>query len=269
VRVLADASGRFASTLRSLKRFVHDRYLLFLGVGGAAVAIAVALILVSVLGSSSADSTPSSPMTTAAGPGGNARPTKVPGAAATAALFKRIPQSLNQLGDPNAKVTMIEFADPQCPYCRQFALDALPAIVREYVRAGKVKLVLFGIQIIGPNSEDGLRAVYAAGLQGKLWEFSDLLYKSQGAENSGWITDDRLRRIGDSIPGFDTDKMMADRSSPDVDAALAASSQQASNARVNQTPTFFAGPTGGRLEQMAITSLTPEAFRPTLEALTE
>ena len=162
---------------------------------------------------------------------------------------------------------MVEFADPQCPFCRQFALDALPTIVKEYVRTGKTKLVYFGIAIIGPNSEPGLRAIYAAGLQGKLWNFSDLLYKSQGAENSGWITDDLLRQIGSSIPGFDTGRMFADMQSDQVSAALAASAQQASSARVDQTPTFFAGPTNGRLQQVPLTALTADAFRPTLDAL--
>jgi protein-disulfide isomerase len=253
-----------------MKRLLHGRTALFFGVGVVAAGIALALILVSVLGSSGGSSasptTTSAPTTAADSP--PAQTTKAPGAAATAALFQGIPQRLNQLGKTNAKVTMVEFADPQCPYCRQFAVDALPAIVKEYVRTGKVKLIFFGIEIIGPNSDQGLRATYAAGLQGKLWNFSDLLYKSQGAENSGWITDALLRQIGDSIPGFDTEKMMVDRSSSAVEAALAASSQQASNAHVNQTPTFFAGPTGGRLQQIAVSSLTPEAFRPTLDALT-
>jgi protein-disulfide isomerase len=253
-----------------MKRLLHGRTALFLGVGVVAAGIALALILVSVLGSSGGSSasptTTSAPTTAADSP--PAQTTKAPGAAATAALFKGIPQRLNQLGKADAKVTMVEFADPQCPYCRQFALDALPAIVKEYVRTGKVKLIYFGIEIIGPNSEQGLRATYAAGLQGRLWNYSDLLYKSQGAENSGWITDALLRQIGDSIPGFDTEKMMVDRSSSAVEAALAASSQQASNAHVNQTPTFFAGPTGGRLQQIPVSSLTPEAFRPTLDSLT-
>lgn len=251
-----------------MKRYFHGRNALVLGVGVAALAIALVLILVSVLGSSSAETTPSPPSTTTTGGSKIApAPPKAPGAAATAALFRGIPQRLNQLGKPSAKVTMVEFADPQCPYCARFALDALPAIVREYVRTGKVKLVYFGIEIIGPNSEQGLRATYAAGLQGKLWNFSDLLFKSQGAENSDWITDSLLRRIGDSIPGLVTEKMMADRSSAEVEAALAASEQQASSARVNRTPTFFAGPTGGRLQQIPLTALTPEAFRPTLDAL--
>jgi protein-disulfide isomerase len=252
-----------------MKSLLHGRNLVFLVVGVAAVVIALPLILFSVLGSgSSAEPLPVTfPTETATGPTSTARVSKAPGAASTAALFRGIPQHLNQLGMPNAKVTMIEFADPQCPYCRQFALQALPAIVREYVRTGKVKLVQFGIQIIGPNSEQGLRAIYAAGLQGKFWQFADLLYKSQGAENSGWISDALLRRIGNSIPGFDPDRMFADRNSNDVGAALAASEQQAANARVRSTPSFFAGQTGGTLQQMAISSLTPAAFRPTLDAL--
>jgi len=247
---------------------LHGRNLVFLVVG-VAVLIAVPLILFSALGSdgSAEPLRVTFPTETAAGPTPTTRVPKAPGATSTAALFRGIPQQLNQLGNPNAKVTMIEFADPQCPYCRQFALDALPAIVRDYVRTGKLKLIQFGIQIIGPNSEQGLRAIYAAGLQGKLWQFADLLYKSQGTENSGWITDDLLRRIGDSIPGFDTNRMFDDLHSSEVDAALAATEQQASSARVRSTPRFFAGRTGGTLQQVAISSLTPAAFRPTLDSL--
>lgn len=252
-----------------MKRFLHGRNLLYVGVGSAALVIATVLILVSVIGSSSAETTPSVPTTTTTNATGESTPAlpKAPGGAATEALFRGIPQQLNQLGNPKAKVTMIEFADPQCPYCRQYELDTLPAIIKEYVRTGKVKLVYFGIPIIGANSEQGLRAVYAAGLQNKLWNFSHLLFRSQGAENSGWITDDLLRRIGESIPGFDTQKMMADRPSAEVEAALSASAQQATNGRVDRTPTFFAGPTGGTLQQVPLTALTPEAFRPTLDAL--
>jgi protein-disulfide isomerase len=162
---------------------------------------------------------------------------------------------------------MIEFADLQCPFCREYAVSALPGLVDKYVRTGKVKFVFSGIHFLGPDSERALRAVYAAGLQGRLWEVLDLLYKSQGGENSGWVTDDLLRSVGASIPGFDTEKMLADMSSPEVDGAIAAADQQAQKAGVNQTPTFFAGPTGGTLQHIDLTALTPEAFTPTLDAL--
>jgi protein-disulfide isomerase len=252
-----------------MKRFLHGRNLVFVLVAVAAVVIAVSLILISVLSNTLSAEPPATvaPTETSTGPTATPSVPKAPGATATAALFRGIPQQLNQLGNPKAKVTMIEFADPQCPYCRQYELDTLPAIVREYVRTGKVKLIYFGIPIIGANSEQGLRAVYAAGLQNRLWNFSHLLYRSQGAENSGWITDDLLRRIGNSIPGFDSARMMADRQSSDVENALAASAQQATNGRVDRTPTFFAGPTGGTLQGIPVRSLTAAAFRPTLDAL--
>jgi hypothetical protein len=63
------------------------------------------------------------------------------GAAATRNLLGGIPQHGNVLGNPDAPVTVVEFADLQCPYCRMWALDTFPTVVREYVRPGKVKLV--------------------------------------------------------------------------------------------------------------------------------
>src|SRR5581483_4833538 len=96
-----------------------------------------------------------------------AAPARVPGAAATQKLFRGLPQTLNVLGDPKAPVTMVEFGDLQCPFCREYAIKALPAIVDEYVRPGKLKLVFTGLAFIGPDSEAALRATYAAGLQGK------------------------------------------------------------------------------------------------------
>jgi protein-disulfide isomerase len=241
---------------------------LFAAVGIAAVAIAVALILVSVVGGGSSDNSPPAPSTAAKATSTSAG-MKVPGAAETLKLLRGIPQRLNQLGSPKASATMIEFADLQCPFCREYTLNALPSIIDEYVRPQKVKLVFSGMRFIGPDSEKALRAVYAAGLQNRLWQFLDLLYKNQGAENSGWVTDDLLRSVGDSIPGFDTDKMIADSSSVEVTNALSVSDQQAQTARVNSTPTFFAGKTGGTLRHMNITALTPEAFRPTLDSLTK
>ena len=254
----------------------RNRNILLAALGGAA-ALALVLILVSVLGSSSAKS--SAPETTTAEPvrtlpvepdggtGTTPAPTKVPGAAATIDLFKGVPQTLNVVGKKTAPVTMIEFADLQCPYCREYAVSTLPGLVDKYVRTGKVKFVFSGMHFLGPDSDKALRAVYAAGLQGRLWEMLDLLYKSQGPENSSWVTDDLLRTIGASIPGFDTGKLFTDMSSPEVDTAIAAADQQAQKAGVNQTPTFFAGPTGGTLQHIDLTALTPQAFTPTLDAL--
>jgi protein-disulfide isomerase len=254
----------------------RNRNILLAALGGA-VAIALVLILVSVLGSSSGKA--SAPETTTAEPvrtlpvepdggtGTTPAPAKVPGAAATIALFKGVPQALNVVGKKTAPVTMIEFADLQCPYCRDYTKNALPALVTKYVRTGKAKFVFSGMHFLGPDSYKALRAVYAAGLQGHLWEMLDLLYKSQGGENTNWVTDDLLSSVGASIPGLDTEKMFADMSSPEVYAAITAGDQQAQKAGVRSTPTFFAGPTGGTLQHIDVTALTPRAFTPTLDTL--
>jgi len=252
-----------------MQGLLRSRRALVGAVGIVAVAIAGALILISALGSDGKQAAPTTPVSTGAAATAPAPPAWVPGAAATQKLFGGIPQTLNVLGDPKAPVTMVEFADLQCPFCGEYAIDALPAIVEEYVRPGKVKLVFTGLAFIGPDSETALRATYAAGLQGKLWNYLDLLYRNQGPENSGWVTDGLLRTVGESIPGLDADALMAGRSSAEVDDAIALSTQQARTARVDSTPTFFAGKTGGALEQVAVSSLTADAFRPTLDALTK
>jgi protein-disulfide isomerase len=236
-----------------MKQLLHGRNALVLGVGVVAVAIAVGLIVASQVGSG--------------GSGKTAPPARVDGAAETTRLFSGIPQHGNVLGRLGAPVTLVEFADIQCPYCAQFAVNVLPAIVREYVRPGKVKLVFNGMSFIGPDSETALRAAYAAALQGRLWNVVDLLYKNQGAENSGWVSESLLRSIGASVPGLDGTKMLDARDSADVNQALSLAAGQAEQAHVNSTPTFFAGKTGGTLQQIQLTALDPAPFRQTLDSL--
>src|ERR687895_662573 len=74
-----------------------------------------------------------------------------------------------------APVTLVEFVDLQCPYCREFAVDAFPALVEKYVRTGKVRIELRGLAFLGPDSERGLRAGFAAGRQGRMFDLMELL----------------------------------------------------------------------------------------------
>jgi protein-disulfide isomerase len=257
-----------------MRSFLSSRVGLFTAVGMAAVGIAAGLIVVSVVDSGSKQSEIGTPVTSSGPQPSTTSPgtttpdpaVTVTGGTATQKLLRGIPQQLNVLGNPKAPVTMVEFADLQCPFCREFSLDVLPAIIREYVRPGKVKLVFAGLAFIGSDSERALRATYAAGLQNRLWNYVNLLYRNQGPENSGWVTDDLLRAVGKATRGLDVNAMMAARPTADIDNAILATNQQATNAHVRETPTFFAGPTGGTLQQVGLSSLTPAAFRPALDA---
>ena len=254
-----------------MKDLLEKQWVLYTAVAVVAVGVASALITVSVTGGGGdkkdATAVTTAPAVTRPGSTTATEPAfSVTGAAATAALFKGIPQTLNVLGNPKAPVTMIEFADLQCPFCREYTLNALPTILKQYVRTGKVKLVFSGMAFLGPDSDKALRAVYAAGLQNRLWNMLDLLYRNQGPENSGWVSDDLLRAAG-TAAGLDVGRMMADRGSPQVANAMTATSQQAASAHVNSTPTFFAGPTGGTLNHVNVSSLTPAPFQQTFDAL--
>ena len=189
------------------------------------------------------------------------------GVAGTATLFGGIPQSGLVLGDPSAPVTLVEYADMQCPYCAEFARNVLPTIVKEYVRPGKVRLVFSGLSFIGPDSETALRAALAAGKQNRLWNFVELLYQNQGGENEGWVTDELLGAIAAAVPAVDVARLASDRSSAAIASEIAETQGRADAAGISSTPSFELGPTGGPLERLDVSSLDPAAFGPALDAL--
>jgi protein-disulfide isomerase len=184
----------------------------------------------------------------------------------TAALLDGIPQQGNVLGNPKAPVTLAEYGDLQCPYCAAWSQTALPTLVRDYVRDGRVRIEFRGLAFIGPESELGLRAALAAGNQGKLWHVVDLLYRNQGAENSGWLTEDTLRGLGESVPGLDSERMLRERDANGVASAFTAAQNAATASGIDSTPSFEVGRTGGQLKRVEISSLDADGLRPAIEA---
>jgi protein-disulfide isomerase len=189
------------------------------------------------------------------------------GSADTESLLRGIPQKGIALGSPSAPVTLVEYADLQCPYCALWAQDAFPAIVEDYVRPGKVRIVFRGLAFVGPDSETALRTALAAGEQGRLWNVLHQVYRHQGHENSGWVTDELLLRVGRDVNGLDAERMLRRRDSAGVDRALAAAAAAAKRAGIRGTPSFELGPTGGRLEPFTVSSLDAAPFRKRLDAL--
>jgi protein-disulfide isomerase len=150
-----------------------------------------------------------------------------------------IPQHGVVLGKPNAHVLMIEYADQQCPACRLYTEEFFPTLVNEYVRPGKVKVEFRGFPFIGDDSVKAYRFLLAAAEQDKLWNLQEALYRNQGGENSGWVTDDLVRRVAGEIPGLDVDKLFADSNSPATQQEAAGAAEAASSAGITGTPTFL------------------------------
>jgi len=175
---------------------------------------------------------------------------KLPGTADVTAMLADIPQEGIKLGDPKAKVTVVEFIDPQCPICKEFANNVFPTIVQDYVRPGKILYEVRTLSFLGPDSVKGAQFLNAAGLQNKMYNATELLYRNQGQENSGYMTDEFLTSIGNSIPGFDTPKALADMKTEAAQNALGEANTLAQKYGVTGTPTVMVGKTGGTLAKI-------------------
>jgi protein-disulfide isomerase len=129
--------------------------------------------------------------------------------------------------------------------------------VNQYVRTGKVKMIFRNVAFIGTDSARAAQMAAAASLQNRLWPFIDLFYANQQEENTGYVTDDFLRRIGGGVRGLDVDKAMNDRGLPRVQAMMNDAQTQWQTNGFSGTPSFLGGPTGGRLDAVNVKSLGP------------
>lgn len=239
----------------------RNRLLLIAAAVGGAALIAVVLILVASGGSSSPSASPATTSQTQS----QGSQSQGDGAPSAASIYAGIPQKGDTLGRPTAPAALVVFEDPQCPYCRDWSVNTLPTVVRDFVRTGKLRLVYRGIEIVGPNSEQGLRAIFAAGAQNKLWNVASALYDVQGTENTGWITNDVIRNAARAA-GADGKAILSDSSSKRVTAALVAAGKDATAAQIRGTPSFVIQRPPSLPQPLVVTSLDPQSFSAQLSA---
>ena len=108
------------------------------------------------------------------------------------------------LGSNAAPVTLIEFSDYQCPYCRKFFETTLPTLKAEYIDTGKVRYVFrdFPIDRGHPQARKAAEASHCAGEQGKYWEMHELLFRNQKALQGEQLKK-YARSLGLDAPAFD------------------------------------------------------------------
>ena len=194
-----------------------------------------------------------------------------PQSAQVAAMFRGIPQHGQTLGDPEAPVTLHEFADLKCPICRAYTLRVLPMLLRKYVRPGELKIVFQPQTFVGSppgDSERGARVALAAGMQGKLWQFAELWYRNQGDERTAYATDAYIRRIASGVPGLDIDRALTERRSPQVTQTLSEASGLFHTGGFPGTPSFALARTGQPLRPLAATTY-PSQFTGPIDRLLE
>ncbi len=127
------------------------------------------------------------------GVNGTPQPTQV--AIISPALRPHPEANANTMGDPNAPVKIIEYADFQCPFCVRYWEDTEPQIISTYVATGKVFYEYRSVgAFLGPESGSAAEAAYCAGDQGKFWEYHDLLFANWTGENVGDFAPEKLRQ---------------------------------------------------------------------------
>jgi protein-disulfide isomerase len=150
-------------------------------------------------------------------------------------LLKGIPQHGTTLGNPKAKVTFTEYGDLQCPICAEFSDGAEKQLIANEVRSGKVKLVYKSFETAtanGPDSSQWLpqqSGAYAAGAQGKAWNYILLFYRDQGTEGTNYVDTAFLNGLAKQIPGLDYQKWSGDRNNPTYGNLVDTENKQAAN----------------------------------------
>jgi protein-disulfide isomerase len=100
------------------------------------------------------------------------------------------------IGAPGAPVTIVEFSDFQCGYCKKFWAETLPKLKESYVEPGKARFVYRHFAIFGKPSEQAAQAASCAADQGKFWQYHDKLFGNFGR---GFVTENNLKKLAGEV----------------------------------------------------------------------
>ena len=145
------------------------------------------------------------------------------------------------LGNPNAKVTVIEFSDFQCPFCRKFYTDTLPQIKKDYIDTSKIKFVYRDFPLsFHPGAVPAAEGAECARDQDKFWEMHDAIFDEQGKLGSGTVqfTADDVKKWAANI-GLNTSKFNQCLDSGKYKQEVEKDLADGSAAGVNGTPATF------------------------------
>ena len=136
-------------------------------------------------------------------------------------------------GNPTGDVTLVEFFDYNCPYCRQVA----PLLTEAQAADPRLRVVFKEFPILGPGSTFAAKAALAAHKQGKYVAFHDRLMKGRGAVDEAKVLE------AAAAAGLDVDRLRAEAAAPAIQAMLERNLDLARALRINGTPGFVVGDT--------------------------
>jgi protein-disulfide isomerase len=168
------------------------------------------------------------------------------------------------LGAPGAPVTLVEFTDYQCPFCRRFQAQDWPQLKRDYIDTGKVRFIVRDLPLsFHSNARPAAEAAHCAGEQSRFWPMH-LGLLGQSADLSPQGLEARARALGLDLPRF-----RACIAANKYEGAIAANAAQADVLGIRGTPAFVVGAAQhGQLDGVLLEGALPyDTFRMVLEAL--
>ena len=142
------------------------------------------------------------------------------------------------LGNPNAKITIVEFGDYQCTFCYKFHDETMKKINQEYIKTANVNFIYKDFPLNGEQSILASEASYCAQKQNKFWEYHDTLYNNWGGENTGWITENVLQGFARDV-GLNMDEFSQCLENSEYRQKVLENEQFAREIGINATPSFL------------------------------
>jgi len=134
-------------------------------------------------------------------------------------------------GNPNAKYTIIEFSDFQCPYCKR-GMEVMEEVLKAYPNDVKLAFKHLPLPFHG-NARPAAKAASAAGKQGKFWEMYELLFQNQAE-----LSEEGYAKFAGKL-GLNMDKFKADMADPEIEKQIVADEAAAQELGFNGTPAFL------------------------------
>ena len=142
------------------------------------------------------------------------------------------------LGDINAPLTLVEFGDYQCTFCKKFFDETEKSILMNYVETGKVKVLFKDFIVVNEDSVNAASAAHCANDQKMFWQYHSTLYNNWDGEGTGWASSEQLHQFASTL-GLDMNEFSECMSQSKWKDLVFSSHADGRTLGVDATPTFF------------------------------
>jgi protein-disulfide isomerase len=145
------------------------------------------------------------------------------------------------LGRPDAPLTVVEYTDYQCPYCRRFEAETFPRLKHDWIDTGRLRFIVRDLPLeIHSQARFAAEAAHCAGAQGGFWPMHDALLKKDAQ-----LSEQQVEALA-TAQGLDAARLRECVTSARYEPAIARNAAEAARLGINGTPSFIVGRTTPR-----------------------